>query len=208
MAARPAPLVPDLLSMMIVVRIDQPVLQQWRQGQGGAGRVAAGVGDQPCSPHPFPVQFGKSVDRLGQQFRRLVRFVPLGIDGGIVQPVVGGQIDHPAAGRQQSRHHRHRRLVRHGGKDQIGTTGKGRRFDGLEGQVEDPGKRRKDVTQRLAGLLPRGHAGDGHCRVPGQQAQQFHPGVTAGADDGDSCAWQTPLARPKSGGRVFRHADR
>ena len=86
------------------LRIDQPGLQQRRQRQNGRGRIAARIGHQLRRRNLLAEQLRQSVDDLAQPLRVGVFLaVPLGVDLGVVQAIVGAEIDDPAAGVQQMR---------------------------------------------------------------------------------------------------------
>ena len=97
------------------LRIDQPGLQQRRQRQNGRRRIAARIGHQLGRRNLLAEQLGQPVDDLAQPLRvGMLLAVPLGVDFGVVQPVVGAEIDDPAAGVQQVRDDRRAGAVRAG----------------------------------------------------------------------------------------------
>ena len=75
--------------------LDQPGPQQRGQGQGRGRRVAARPGDEARRrARSVAEQLGQAVDGLGQQLGDGVLLaVPLGVEGGVGQPEVGGQVD-------------------------------------------------------------------------------------------------------------------
>ena len=69
--------------------------EQWGQLQNGCCWVTARRGYQFCFGDGGSMQFGESVDCILQQIRIGMRcFIPLFIDSGIREPVVGAEIHH------------------------------------------------------------------------------------------------------------------
>ena len=95
LAARPAPVMPDLASIDDLVELDRFGLQQRHQRQLRAGRIAAGIGDELRLLDRAPMDLDKAVDRLLLQLRRLMLVaVPFRVSRRVRQPEVGRQIDH------------------------------------------------------------------------------------------------------------------
>src|SRR4029077_9466682 len=69
--------------------------QERDEGKLRAGRVAAGIGDQPCGLDLGPVDFRKAVNRLLLQVRGVVLVaVPTRIRSGVAEAKIGGEIDY------------------------------------------------------------------------------------------------------------------
>src|SRR5262249_28654507 len=83
------------------------------QAEDGRLRVAAGVGDQRGRGEFLAVEFRQAVDRLGGVGQVLVALaVPLGVDVGVTQAVVGAEVDDADAALQQGRQRTHADAVR------------------------------------------------------------------------------------------------
>ena len=77
-----------------LVGLDRLGLEQRDQRQLRAGRVAAGIGDEPRLLDLAPVDLDEAVDRLLLQLRRVMLMaVPLRIGRRIAQPEVGREVD-------------------------------------------------------------------------------------------------------------------
>ena len=105
LAARPAPVTPDLASMMIGSSVDQAGLEQRPQRQLRGGRVAAGVGDQIGRPDRLARELGQAVDGILLALGRPVRLAvgPL-VERGVAQAEIGREVDHLGAARQLADH--------------------------------------------------------------------------------------------------------
>ena len=89
---RPAPETPLLASMMMPVALDQVFGDQRSQGQDARRGVTARVGDQVGRRDPFAKQLRQPVNGRPQAFGIGVRVaVPVGVDLGVGQAVVGAQ---------------------------------------------------------------------------------------------------------------------
>ncbi len=74
--------------------LDAVVGDQGGEGEDGGGGVAAGVGDQVGGGDAVAVEFGQAIDGLGQAGGvGVVVVVPVAIDLGVLEPVVGAQVD-------------------------------------------------------------------------------------------------------------------
>ena len=110
-------------------RLDQALLHERGQGQRGRRHVAAGGGDQPRPLEVGPVELGQPVHRVGQQLGLVVReAVPPRVQGGVLQPEGGREVDQAADLAVEAGRERHAR-PRGAGR---GRRGRGRR----------PGRRR------------------------------------------------------------------
>ncbi len=77
-----------------LVGIDGLGFEQRNQRQLGAGRVAAGIGDEPRRLDLVPINFGQAVDRSLLQFgREMLVAVPARIGGGIGEAEIGREVD-------------------------------------------------------------------------------------------------------------------
>ena len=86
---------PDLASITISSGSIAFACSSGMSGKLGAGRVAAGIGDQPRLLDLVAVDLDQAVDRLRLQLRRVMLVaVPARIGGGVGEPEIGGQIDH------------------------------------------------------------------------------------------------------------------
>src|SRR5439155_3852474 len=84
-----------------------------------AGRIAAGTGDEARVPDPRAMELRQSVDRLAEELRRRVRAVPARIHGGIVEPEIGGDVDHAPPAPQELADDRRRRTMRERREDDL-----------------------------------------------------------------------------------------
>ena len=110
--------------MMMPVGRDQPCAQQRRQRQDRRRRIAAGIGHELGAANPLAVQLRQAVDGLGQpRGVGMLVVVPLGVDGRVVQPIVGAQVDDAAAGGQQRHDRLGARRVRQATEDAVGPLG-------------------------------------------------------------------------------------
>ena len=115
---------------------------------------------------------------MQQVGRRVRRGVPALVDGGVLQPEVGRQVDHRHAARDELRRHLERRGVRHGqehevarverwvvvrGEGEIGGTGEAGVFRGHGRARQLVGRDHAQIevgmTQREPGQLDAGEAG-------------------------------------------------
>ena len=86
---------PDLASITISSGSIAFALNSGMSGKLRAGRVAAGIGDEPRRLDLAAVDLGQAVDRLPLQLRRMVLVaVPARIGRRIGEPEIGGEIDH------------------------------------------------------------------------------------------------------------------
>ena len=75
-----------------------PAASERGEGQDGGGRVAAGIRDQAGPANFGSVDFRQSVHRLGQVGQiAMACAIPLGVDVGIAQAVVGAKVNDAAA---------------------------------------------------------------------------------------------------------------
>src|SRR5713226_3817035 len=90
------PLIPLLAAKAIDPdEIDRLCRQERDQRELGAGRVAAGIGDEMGAPDLVAIDLGEPVDRLPLQIGRMVLMaIPAGVGRRIGEPKVGRKIDH------------------------------------------------------------------------------------------------------------------
>ncbi len=131
--------------------VEHPGSDQRAEGQQGGGGIAPRGGDQPGPPELVTVEFGKSVDEPVQQIGGDVRFaVPGGIQGGVGQSEVGGQV-HDGADRG----------------DQVGHQ--------MLGLAVGKGQEHQVQTVQLP-RFGRAHSGDGDRPRPGKGCTRPRPG--------------------------------
>ena len=76
--------------------LDQPGLEQWGEGQCCGGRVATRRSDRRRALQIVTEELGQAVHELAEQMGNGVGFaVPDGIELGVLQAEVGGQVDDP-----------------------------------------------------------------------------------------------------------------
>ena len=78
--------------------VREPRLGERCEREDGCGRVAARIGDEPGAPDLVAMELREPVDRVRQELRRSVVAVGLLVDGRVVQPEVGGDVDHGHSG--------------------------------------------------------------------------------------------------------------
>ena len=105
------------------IGFDQPVLEQGGQGQHGPGWEAAGIGDQVGALDLVAEQLGQAVDGLRQIARVGVLLVELLVDGHVLEPIVGAEVDHLDARVEQLGHEAHRHLVGQAAQRHVGRSG-------------------------------------------------------------------------------------
>ena len=171
------------------VELDRLVLDQRNERQLRAGRVAAGIGDQPRLPDLAPVNFGQTVDGLLLQLRRVMLVaVPFRVGRGIRQAKVGRQIDHLGRWRlrQQILDDLLRRRVRQGAERNVQRGASP--VDAIDRDKLRQRKRRelrKHIAHRLAGAALGGQQHDLGARVAQQHAHQLAPGIARGPQHAD-----------------------
>ena len=82
--------------------VREPRLGERCEREDGCGRVAARIGDEPGAPDLVAMELREPVDRVRQELRRSVVAVGLLVDGQVVQPEVGGDVDHGHSGARRS----------------------------------------------------------------------------------------------------------
>ena len=93
----PAPETPDLESEMNV-RLDEAVLDDGIGRQDDGGRIAAGVGDEARGADAVGEELRQPVDGRREVGKvRVLMLVPLGVKGGVLEAVIGGEVDYADA---------------------------------------------------------------------------------------------------------------
>ena len=163
--------------------VDDTRLQQRQKAELHRRRIAAGIGHQPRLADGLAIDFGKTVDRLGQQFRAGVRHsVPPFPIRRLAKPEIGRQIDDFHALLQQRWHTVHGGAVGGGEKHHIAALQHGVvRLD--KGQIHLTAQVGKQVADLGAFLAARGDDRQFHSRMRGQQPQQFNAGIARPTDD-------------------------
>jgi len=88
-----------------LVWINQPGLQQRQDPQGRGCRIAARIGDQPGAADLLAVQLRQAVNGVGQILQvGMLLVVPLFVVGRLLQPIVGGEVNHAEPRLQQRGH--------------------------------------------------------------------------------------------------------
>jgi hypothetical protein len=167
-----------------LVEFNRLVLDERDERQLRAGRVAAGIGDQPCIPDLAPMNFGQTVNSLLLQLRRVMLVaIPFRIGRGVRQTKVCRQIDN--FGRWRFRHqildNLLRRRVRQGTKRNV-------QCGASPVDAIDRDKLRQRKGRELRKHVPHGLAGaalgsEQHnfgARVTQQHAHQLAPRVARG----------------------------
>ena len=165
----------------------QPALEQGRRREDRADGIAAGRGDERGRRDRLAVQLRQSVDRLREPGRIDVgRLVPGRVVRGVVQAVVGREVDHLPALLAQDGHGLLRLHVRQGEKRDVAHARQPLGIELVEPDVGEAAQVRIDRTDRLAGEPLGGHADDRHPRVHEQEPQQLGAHIAAGAGDRDA----------------------
>ena len=211
--------------------VDQAGSDQWGQGQGRSGRVAAGGGNQGRAGKLLAEQLGDPGRGVGEQ-RRAAVFgpIPFGVEARVPQPEVRGQVDHGPYPFEQVGYQLLRRPVGQSQEDHVEpVSGRGVGVD--EDQIRVArGEARIEVLYPAAGLAVRGGHYHLERRVAGGQPHQLGAGVSRRPKDPDleraghgtyytsRCIvmregrppiWDRPLAgsRPPAGGLSVRMPD-
>ena len=157
-----------------VVALNESSLQQRRQGENRRGRIAAGVGHERGRRDLGSIQLRQTVYDLAQALGvGVLLAVPLGEDFGIVEAIVGAEVDDPRAGGQQVRNHGAAGAVRQAAKGTLRPRGDLRRREVFQSQVQSIGERRMDHGDRRLTFLPAGNGDNLRPRMAEQDLDQF-----------------------------------
>ena len=184
LASRPAPLTPDLASMMIP---SGWISRSFSSGTSGSSAVVVkqpGLATSQLGADRVAIMLGQPVDRLLLQLQRLMRVaVSVLVELRVAQPEIGRQVDDLGSARQRLDDRLRRRMrqaaehdVQPGHVDVVDLH--------QRRQVVDR-ELREDLADRLAGLALGGECSDLGARMIAQQAQQLRPGIAAGTEDAD-----------------------
>ena len=184
----------------------QPALEQGRRREDGADGIAAGRGDERGRRDRLAMQLRQSVDGLREAGRIDVgRLVPGRVVRGVVQAVVGREVDHLPALLAQDGYGLLRLHVRQREKRDVAHVRQPLGIELVESDVGEPAQVRIDRAKRLTGEPLGGHADNRHPRVHEQEPQQLGAHVAAGAGDRDAdggyAAHATACCTGISGGR-------
>src|SRR5688572_3899472 len=91
--------------------------------------------------------------------------VPLLVNGRVVQPVVGAEVDDSRAGGEKVLDHLRARRVWQATEDAVGSLGERRGIKVFEPEVESTSQRRVNVAEMGLVVLPRGEGRDLGVRV-------------------------------------------
>ena len=172
-----------------LVGIDRLGLEERDERKLGAGRVAAGIGDEAGRLDLAPVDFGQAVHRLLLQLRRCMRMaVPARIGGRIGETEIGREIDDLRArrARDQVLDHLLRRPVWQRAEDEIEL--KRRPIGGVERRERrQPVRRelRKHIGHGLPGPAVGREQSNRDVRMSDEQANKLRPGIARGAKHAD-----------------------
>jgi hypothetical protein len=169
------------------VRPDKPGLQQWCKRQDGRRWIAAGIGDELRLWDSLSVQLWQAVHRLGHSRGiRVFVVVPLLVNGGVVQPVVGAEVDDSRARGEEVFDDLGAGRMGEAAEDAVGSLGEFCGIEVFQPQVESTAQGRMNVAEVGLVVLPRGEGRDLGVRVGQQEPNQLLGGVTGGSEDGDA----------------------
>lgn len=171
-----------------VVRLDQPGLQQRGQSEDDRRGIAARIGDQLRGRNRLAEQFRQAVDDFAQPVGvGMFLAVPLGIDVGAVEAVVGGEVNDPAAGGQQGLDKRGTGPVRQATEHALRPGGDLGRTEILQRQVKPVGERGMNGGDVRIPLLAARDGNDLGAGMTQQNLDQFDGRVAGGTQNGDPC---------------------
>ena len=169
-----------------VVELKQAALHERRQRQDGRRRVAAGVGYERLPLDPVAKQLGQAVDRLAEPGGvGMLMAIPFEVGGGIVEPVVGAEIDDLGPRGHHSRQDLRARAVRQAAEHALGPRADFLRREILERQVEAAHEARVDARNRRLPFLPARHGDDLRLRMAQEDLDGLEGRVAGSAQDGD-----------------------
>ena len=112
--------------------------------------------------------------------------VPFLIRGGVVETIIGAEVDQLRPGAQEMRSDRSRDAVRQTTEDAIGPRGDGDRPHILQPQIEPAGERRMDRSDMRVAFLAARERGDLDLGMPQEQLDEFEGRITRGPENGDA----------------------
>jgi hypothetical protein len=115
--------------------------------------------------------------------------VPLGVDGRILQPKVGAEVDHSFPRTMERKSKLGGETVRKGEKEKLRAALEqtvDRRFSENQfREIPHPGEPRQNLPGLLARVLAGGNGDNANARMACEDRAEFFAGVAIGADDGD-----------------------
>ena len=164
--------------------INQSFLCQGIRRQDRAGRIAAWIGHQPRLLHILPVHLAQPVDCLGQELRTLMAdFVPLLIDGHILDPEIRAQINDLYLGQNVFIDERRAESLGRGRKDHIRLFCQFFHIIIHAGRVYDPEHISVDIRILLVNIASGAIPYDLRLLVGGQKPHQLASRISGRSDN-------------------------
>ena len=173
-----------------LVRLDRLGLQQRHQRKLRAGRVAAGIGDEPRLLDLVAVNLDQAIDRLLLQLRRMMLVaVPARIGRGVVQPEIGAERSTTLVFGALARRSLMTFCVVACGSAQNTRSSAAAFQSTLFDRDQRRQLERRELRKHRAHLLPGpavgGEQRDLDTRMAQQQPHQFRAGIAGGAENAD-----------------------
>ena len=160
--------------MMMPVALDQVLGDQGSQGQDARRSVTARIGDQVGRRNPFAKQLRQPVDGRAQALGIGVSVaVPVGVDLGVGQAVIGTQVDDPHAALAQGGDDGHARGMRQGQEREGCSLGDPVGVEDLAGEVDPPRQAGMQRIQPRRLVLTRCRGRDPDVRMAQQDPDQL-----------------------------------